>query len=239
MIVTGPAGYDLLGYARNKLAQLPQVSLIEILEHKKKTGTATGIFVEDIRELQQTVKTRQSQHKTIVLLSDAAKMTNSAQVSMLKLLEEPRTDLYLILLTSSPSSLLDTIISRCRLVKLPAEAVSGYDPQVTFMSRGINDEAKRLATDNSYRQKRQQQYQLAKQFIAADSYSKLQIIISIQKLPRQEVIGFIDAAIHISSAVLKSNPSARIIHQTEVLLDVAEALGQNGNVRAQLLRTVL
>lgn len=240
MIITGPAGYDLLTYAQKQLVDPHQATEIQILEHKKKSSSPTaGIYVDDIRTLQESVKTRKQHQKIIVLFDDAANMTGSAQVAMLKLLEEPRQDLYLVLLTSRLSGLLETIVSRCQVIKLQPQTVASYDPQVNFMSRGVDDEAKKLTTNKAYRQNKQKQYQLAKQFISSNAYSKLQIVISIQKLPRDEVIGFVDAAIHISSTVLKSKPTASIIRQTEILLEVAEALRQNGNVRTQLLRIVL
>lgn len=241
MIVHGLAGRDLLAYAHEHFVHPNKDAVVvEILEHKKPKSTSVGIFIDDVRELQSVVKTKRTGQKTIVLLHDAATMTVQTQVALLKLLEEPREDLYILLLTSSMSKLLDTIVSRCQVISIRETATVGdYDPQVVFMSKGIEDEAIKLSTDSPYRKKRQKQYELAKQFLGAEPYARLQIIISIQKLPRDEVIGFIDAAVHISGALLKSKPSVRIIRQTEILLSVGEALQDNGNIRTQLLRIVL
>ena len=52
------------------------------------------------------------------IIIDAETMTDAAANSLLKLLEEPFGQAVLILLSSSPSKLLPTIVSRCQVVKM-------------------------------------------------------------------------------------------------------------------------
>ena len=73
-------------------------------------------------------------------------MTRSAANSLLKILEEPRPDSYILLVADDPAQLPATIISRCRLLRSPAVPretalawLSGREPGVNW------DNALRLA----------------------------------------------------------------------------------------------
>ena len=57
----------------------------------------------------------------ITILENAEKMTQEAQNSFLKLLEEPPKDVVFIIITKNPESLLPTIRSRCQLIRINAE----------------------------------------------------------------------------------------------------------------------
>lgn len=63
------------------------------------------------------VKPYQSENKLIVI-SPSDKLTHQAQNSLLKVLEEPPQKTQIILATNNSSNLLDTILSRCVLIKL-------------------------------------------------------------------------------------------------------------------------
>ncbi len=77
------------------------------------------IPVEDIREMIRLCGVRSTEGNIhVVLLFDADKMTPQAQNCLLKTLEEPPADTCLILVTDHPESLLTTVISRCRLVRM-------------------------------------------------------------------------------------------------------------------------
>ena len=57
--------------------------------------------------------------KKVILISNAESLTINAANALLKILEEPPENSYLILTTQNISSLLPTIISRCVMFKTP------------------------------------------------------------------------------------------------------------------------
>ena len=81
----------------------------------------TTIPVEDIREMIRLCGIRSSAgNRRAVLIRDADKMTVQAQNCLLKTLEEPPSDTYIILTTDHPESILTTISSRCRPIRTGA-----------------------------------------------------------------------------------------------------------------------
>lgn len=76
------------------------------------------IPIDDIREMIRICGIRPTDgNKHVVLLFDADRMTQQAQNCLLKTLEEPPSDTYMILVTDHTESILPTIISRCRLIR--------------------------------------------------------------------------------------------------------------------------
>ncbi len=81
----------------------------------------TTIPVDDIREMIRICGSHTLEGKArVVLLLDADRMTAQAQNSLLKTLEEPPENTYIILVTEHPEALLTTVISRCRPIRLKA-----------------------------------------------------------------------------------------------------------------------
>ena len=81
----------------------------------------TTIPVDDIREMIRICGSHTLEGKArVVLLFDADRMTAQAQNSLLKTLEEPPENTYIILVTEHPETLLTTVISRCRPIRLKA-----------------------------------------------------------------------------------------------------------------------
>ena len=81
--------------------------------------TGKQIKIEQIRDLKhkQTLTANVSQWKTAIL-TPAEAMNINASNSLLKLLEEPRQNTFLILITAEPAHLPITILSRCQKVLL-------------------------------------------------------------------------------------------------------------------------
>ena len=55
----------------------------------------------------------------VVLILNAQTMNNSSQNALLKSLEEPAPNSYMIITTDRPKSLLETIYSRCQIINIP------------------------------------------------------------------------------------------------------------------------
>ena len=99
----------------------PDLASIEPAEPGKQ------IKVDEIRALGEFVeKTPQISRYKVAIIHPAEKMNTAAANSLLKNLEEPPGETYLLLVSSSPATLLATIRSRCQLVSLqtPSRAES-------------------------------------------------------------------------------------------------------------------
>ncbi|HDL74859.1 MAG TPA: DNA polymerase III subunit delta', partial [bacterium] len=86
---------------------------VRILEHQEK-----DINIDQIRELKSYLSL--SPHSAIfksVIIDQAHSLNRQAQSALLKLLEEPKGKTIFILITEYPEMLLDTILSRCEILK--------------------------------------------------------------------------------------------------------------------------
>lgn len=97
----------------------------------KPGGLSRRIGIGDIRDLrhQISLKAYYPGRRKIFVLTEAERMTAEASNALLKTLEEPPAASLLILLTSRPSSLLPTIVSRCQIIRfspLPMKEVKAY-----------------------------------------------------------------------------------------------------------------
>ncbi len=87
------------------------------------SGNSKAIKIEQIRELIQFVQTRpQLSAIKIVLLSGAEYLNVQAANALLKILEEPPVAVHIILATTNPKLLLETIISRCPIFNIRSGA---------------------------------------------------------------------------------------------------------------------
>ena len=82
----------------------------------------------------------------VAAICPAESMTRSAANSLLKILEEPRPDSYILLVADAPAQLPATIISRCRLLRSPAVAWDSALAWLAEQEPGVNwENALRLA----------------------------------------------------------------------------------------------
>lgn len=77
----------------------------------------SSIKIAQIRSLQTDVIIKPHGDYKIYVINDAQKMTVESQNALLKTLEEPPVYVIIILITNNKNSLLDTIKSRCDIVK--------------------------------------------------------------------------------------------------------------------------
>ena len=85
-------------------------------------------------------------HRRVAIVDDADEMSDEAANAFLKTLEEPPPGSVLILIASTAESQLDTVISRCRVVRF--QPLARPDIAAVLMERGLAstlDDADRLA----------------------------------------------------------------------------------------------
>lgn len=240
VIVSGAPGEDLSSYYQSR--QLPRDEVLRIDEHPNTSKTSTGIYIDDIRSLQQDVRAAKSHVRTVVILRDAARMTAQSQNALLKLLEEPRPGLHFILETHSPATLLDTIRSRCQhaqvvstvQVELPADKAA----RIRFMAGGVSAEEARLARDERYFLERSRAFEQAKRFVGGTPYDKLMLIKQTSD-KRDDALLFLDACLAMYTSLLRTRYSAKLRDEAAKLLEAEQAIRQNGNTKLQLLRAVV
>jgi DNA polymerase III subunit delta' len=104
------------------------------------TPESHEILIEQIRALQEEAKLLPLEAALkFYIIEDAHRLNNYAANCLLKILEEPPSQVMIILITDSPAYLLPTILSRCAMIKfslLPNEQVR------EFIARHTNDEPK-------------------------------------------------------------------------------------------------
>jgi DNA polymerase-3 subunit delta' len=104
----------------------PDVRLVTRLVDLERDPDKKFIAIEQIRDMQQDLALRPLEGAwRVVIIDDAADLSEHAEVALLKTLEEPPVHAVLLLLTPTPARLLETI--RSRLVPLPLRLVPTAD----------------------------------------------------------------------------------------------------------------
>ena len=95
-----------------------------------------SIKISQIRKLQSDIIVKPHKQYKIYIINQSESMTIEAQNALLKTLEEPPEYAIIILITSNKESLLDTIKSRCEIIKfLP---ISIVDLNNYLITKGID-----------------------------------------------------------------------------------------------------
>ena len=125
IIINGENGLGKLTFAKNIASQIvynqPYTQNINnYIDINIINGNDTGsILINNIREIKNSINnTPHEGKKKVQIIANCDKMTIQAQNALLKTIEEPPNGVYILLLTTSLESLLDTIKSRCQIYKL-------------------------------------------------------------------------------------------------------------------------
>ena len=116
----------------------PRLYLLRRAWDDKADRLKTVISVDDVRGLKGFFSLSAADGGRRVVIVDAAdEMNNAAANALLKVLEEPPDDSILILISHQPSSLLPTIRSRCRTLRL--DPLEPKDMQTALSHQAIAD----------------------------------------------------------------------------------------------------
>ena len=107
---------------------------VDIINYKP---SKASFGVDDVREIIDEVNKKPFEgDKIVIIIHQGNKLTIQAQNALLKTIEEPPTEVYIIILCESLELILDTIKSRCEIYKLTPLtkdelykyiAIKGYD----------------------------------------------------------------------------------------------------------------
>lgn len=156
------------------------------------------IKIERVRELQEMLRLRVERGMKVVVVDGADRLHPAAANAFLKTLEEPPPGSVIILLSSRPSELLPTILSRCQRLNfrpLPEEAVrdflvseGGVDEEVAVvaarLSGGSVSRAERYI-DAEWYERRKEVLDLVAALDPGDSYS---ILAAAEELSKRDDI---------------------------------------------------
>ena len=212
----------------------------------------TTISVDQIRELQQSVRTQPTTRR-VIIIPNAQIMTESASNALLKLIEEPGEGTHFILTANSQESLISTIISRCQIIKLhrtsPSQDKQLLDKsqlsdvqkqQILFLASGRPKLIRELASNEKLFAKYSQFATDAKQLISSKSdYETLQTINKYAK-DRQEALDFIDVLVNIIRFSMLSGGTNQTLQSLLERIEISEkSLKSNGNIKLSMMQLAI
>lgn len=101
-----------------------------------------NILVGSIRELEREANFRPFEaERRFFMIDDADKMNDPASNALLKTLEEPPVTTYIVLVTSRPDSLLQTIRSRCQTIRFAPAAVNEIEELLVKTQKYLPEDA--------------------------------------------------------------------------------------------------
>src|SRR5205823_7876099 len=101
------------------------------------------IVIDQVRALEHALQMRSSNgHRKVAIIADADRLQPQAANAFLKTLEEPPNDSLLILLSSMPEVLPDTILSRCVAVPLSESEKPQASPEESELVALLGDVAR-------------------------------------------------------------------------------------------------
>lgn len=254
IIIEGESGLNHIG-AATYLASRLGGSFYEVQPIDRATGKIDiengKILVPQIRELHDSTRSKSTKPQATII-HHAERMTVQAQNAFLKLLEEPKQNVYFILLSTASNNLLPTVLSRLTRVRLhPISAKQSSDlldklgvdgpqkrRQILFIANGLPEQLKKLATDDKYFKDQADLTTTAKLLLQADTYKKL-VIVNKYKDNREAATELVDKALLIAKRSIKAQPSAQLAGQIGSLLQIKDDLTSNGNVRLALMNVAL
>lgn len=116
----------------------------DMLVTEPETGKK-NITIAQIRELTRRLQARPNEAQyRMVLINDAQTMNTQAQNALLKILEEPPAKTFFILIAPDVSTVLPTILSRCRQIYFQTASTLDIEKQLRDIY-GLSEEQSRIA----------------------------------------------------------------------------------------------
>ena len=191
----GPNGIGKNTMARELAATLLDMeNLFNSPDYIEITPDGNSIKIAQIRKLQSDILVKPYKSYKIYVIDEAQKMTVEAQNALLKTLEEPPKYAIIILITNNKESLLDTIKSRCEIIKftpIPLVEVADYLTQtgvdknraslLANFSRGSMQKAIELSESEDFHIMRDEVQKYVETFLTGSMLDIMDIQSSIEK----------------------------------------------------------
>lgn len=191
----GPSGVGKNTMARELATTLLEMeNLFNSPDYIEITPDGNSIKIAQIRKLQSDILVKPYKSYKIYVIDEAQKMTVEAQNALLKTLEEPPKYAIIILITNNKESLLDTIKSRCEIIKftpIPLVEVADYLTQtgvdknraslLANFSRGSMQKAIELSESEDFHIMRDEVQKYVETFFTGSMLDIMDIQSSIEK----------------------------------------------------------
>ncbi len=191
----GPSGVGKNTVARELATTLLEMeNLFNSPDYIEITPDGNSIKIAQIRKLQSDILVKPYKSYKIYVIDEAQKMTVEAQNALLKTLEEPPKYAIIILITNNKESLLDTIKSRCEIIKftpIPLVEVADYLTQtgvdknraslLANFSRGSMQKAIELSESEDFHIMRDEVQKYVETFLTGSMLDIMDIQSSIEK----------------------------------------------------------
>lgn len=158
----------LLSYDDNDIYNMQIDNDLIVIDTQNQT-----IRTEDIENLKKSFKTKSiNNRKRIYIILESEKLNDSSANKLLKFLEEPEEDIIAILLTDNKNKVINTIVSRCQIIRfyLNINVLEKYDVEyVNTLYEFVNDietkKEKTIAYINKYDIKKMSDRNYLEQFL--------------------------------------------------------------------------
>jgi DNA polymerase-3 subunit delta' len=128
-LISGPPGSGKRGLASDLSSLVTGATAVDVFASQppgvylaEPESKSRRIVIDQVRSLEHGLQMRTTGgHRKVAIVAEADRLQPQAANAFLKTLEEPPNDSLLILLSSMPEALPDTILSRCIAVPLAAE----------------------------------------------------------------------------------------------------------------------
>ena len=191
----GPSGVGKNTMARDLATTLLEMeNLFNSPDYIEITPDGNSIKIAQIRKLQSDILVKPYKSYKIYVIDEAQKMTVEAQNALLKTLEEPPKYAIIILITNNKESLLDTIKSRCEIIKftpIPLVEIADYLTQtgvdknraslLANFSRGSMQKAIELSESEDFHIMRDEVQKYVETFLTGSMLDIMDIQSSIEK----------------------------------------------------------
>ena len=205
----GPTGVGKNTMARELAAILLEMdNLFNSPDYIEIKPDGNSIKIAQIRKLQTDILVKPFKSYKIYVIDEAQKMTVEAQNALLKTLEEPPKYAIIILVTNNKESLLDTIKSRCEIIKftpIPMREVANYlvttgvdEKRASLLanfSRGSMQKAIELSESEDFHLMREEVQKYVETFLSGNLIEIMDIQSSIEKY-KDQIINVLDLLIN-------------------------------------------
>lgn len=240
LLLSGPKGIGLNTIAHWIAARIDTHAYV----HEVSPDEKFTIAIETVRAL---YKLTRSQRDTplVIVIDDADAMGREAQNALLKLLEEPATNVFFLLTSHMPQQLLATITSRTQHIALlplakggvdeliPSDTAPGSRAQLLFIAEGLPAEITRLQSDEAYFSRSTKRMKDARAFLEGDAYARL--LLAKEYSTDRVIAGeFLESLTKMLSFMLFTQQDSSYVSALNEIETVSARLRQNAHVRTQL-----
>ncbi|MGM9533737.1 MAG: ATP-binding protein [Intestinibacter sp.] len=205
----GPSGVGKNTLAR-ELARilLEMENLFNSPDYIEIKPDGNSIKIAQIRKMQTDILVKPYKSYKIYVFDEAQKMTVEAQNALLKTLEEPPKYAIIILVTNNKESLLDTIKSRCEIIKftpIPIKEIADYliktgvdEKRASLLanfSRGSMQKAIELSESEDFYIMREEIQKCIETFLNGNLIDIMEVQNSIEKY-KDQIINVLDLMIN-------------------------------------------